>query len=69
AGCLTFFKPSGRMIGGKGVSATAMVAGRCVEMTMTDAGHGTINNAGNYVILDQAYTVHKVIDSCLNIKE
>lgn len=61
--------PSTLLIWGENDTSTPLIDGQYMEKTIPDAGLVTIKNAGHYVFLDQAYTVHKVIDSFLNIKE
>lgn len=61
--------PSTLLIWGENDTATPLKDGQYMEKTMKDAGLVTVKNAGHYVFLDQAFTVHKVIDSFLNIKE
>jgi pimeloyl-ACP methyl ester carboxylesterase len=61
--------PPTLLIWGENDTATPLKDGQYMEQTMKDAGLVTIKNAGHYVFLDQQYTVHKVIDSFLNIKE
>ncbi len=65
----TNIKPSTLLIWGENDTATPLCDGQYMEKTIPDAGLVTIKNAGHYVFLDQAFTVHKVIDSFLNIKE
>ncbi|PXV90281.1 pimeloyl-ACP methyl ester carboxylesterase [Lachnotalea glycerini] len=65
----TNIKPSTLLIWGENDTATPLIDGQYMEKTIPDAGLVTIKNAGHYVFLDQAFTVHKVIDSFLNIKE
>lgn len=65
----TNVKPSTLLIWGENDTATPLKDGQYMEKTMQDAGLVTVKNAGHYVFLDQAFTVHKVIDSFLNIKE
>jgi pimeloyl-ACP methyl ester carboxylesterase len=62
-------KYSTLLIWGENDTATPLIDGQYMEKTIPDAGLVTVKNAGHYVFLDQAYTVHKVIDSFLNIKE
>lgn len=62
-------KSSTLLIWGEQDTATPLVDGQYMEKTIPDAGLVTVKNAGHYVFLDQAYTVQKVIDSFLNIKE
>lgn len=65
----TNVKPSTLLIWGENDTATPIKDGQYMENTMRDAGLVTVKNAGHYVFLDQTFTVHKVIDSFLNIKE
>lgn len=65
----TNIKSSTLLIWGENDTATPLIDGQYMEKTIPDAGLVTIKNAGHYVFLDQMYTVHKVIDSFLNIKE
>lgn len=65
----TNIKPSTLLIWGENDTATPLMDGQYMEKTIPGAGLVTIKNAGHYVFLDQAFTVHKVIDSFLNIKE
>jgi pimeloyl-ACP methyl ester carboxylesterase len=62
-------KPSTLLIWGENDTSTPLIDGQYMEKTIPGAGLVTIKNAGHYVFLDQTYTVHKVIDSFLNIKE
>ncbi|MFA9377933.1 MAG: alpha/beta fold hydrolase [Lachnotalea sp.] len=62
-------KSSTLLIWGENDTATPLVDGQYMEKTIPGAGLVTIKNAGHYVYLDQAFTVYKVIDSFLNIKE
>ncbi len=65
----TNIKPSTLLIWGENDTATPLIDGQYMEKNIPGAGLVTIKSAGHYVFLDQAYTVHKVIDSFLNIKE
>lgn len=62
-------KQSTLLIWGKNDTATPLSDGQYMEKAIPDAGLVALDNAGHYVFLDQAYTVCKVLDSFLNIKE
>lgn len=57
------------LVWGKEDTATPLSDGKYMEEHIPDAGLVALDNAGHYVFLDQAYTVCKVLDSFLNIKE
>lgn len=62
-------KQSTLLVWGKNDTATPLSDGQYMEKAIPDAGLVALDNAGHYVFLDQAYTVCKVLDSFLNIKE
>lgn len=56
------------LIWGENDTATPLIDGQYMEKNIPGSGLVTIKNAGHYVFLDQAYTVHRVFDSFLDIK-